>query len=157
LVAARRWDVYKDAFEDAVHFNDYIDATSGHLMWTATRLLGDSDETTTRDFAHAAGIANWFRAIPALEEHNRKPLVDGSVEGVAEIAQTALNRLNRAKAARKNISKTASAGLIAGYNARPVLCWAKQAPNSVVNAALEPNPFRDRLRFAHVSLRGWWV
>ena len=44
LVAARRWDIYKDAFEDAAHFDDYIDATSGHLMWTAARLLGAADE-----------------------------------------------------------------------------------------------------------------
>mgnify|MGYP003628551030 FL=1 len=32
LVAARRWDVYKDGFEDAEHFKEYLDATAGELM-----------------------------------------------------------------------------------------------------------------------------
>ena len=32
LAAARRWDIYRDAFEDAAHFDAYIDQTAGHLM-----------------------------------------------------------------------------------------------------------------------------
>ena len=76
LVAARRWDIYKDAFEDAAHFDDYIDATSGHLMWTGARLLGAADEGVVRDHAYGVGVANLFQAIPALEAQGRKPLRD---------------------------------------------------------------------------------
>ena len=39
LVALRRWDIYSDAFEDAGHLDEYIDATAGALIWTAARLL----------------------------------------------------------------------------------------------------------------------
>jgi phytoene synthase len=157
LIASRRWDIYKDAFEDAAHFDDYIDATSGHLMWTAARLLGAADEKTIRDFAYSAGISNWFRAIPALEGYNRKPLVDGSTVGVKALADAAMTRLGAAKTNRRLVSKAAASALIAGYNARPTLSVVAKAPNAVAHGLLEPIPLRGRFRFLHVSLRGWWV
>ena len=40
MVAARRWDIYKDAFEDEDHFADYLEATGGVLMWAAAENLG---------------------------------------------------------------------------------------------------------------------
>jgi hypothetical protein len=156
LIAARRWDVYKDAFEDQGHFDDYIDATSGHLMWTAARLLGSAKVGAVRDFAYATGIANMFQAIPALEEQGRKPLVAGSTEAVKAVAQDALTRLGRAKVARKDISVESGAALIAGYHARPVLKAVVKSPGLVAQGGLSPNPARDSLRFANVGLRGWW-
>ncbi|NHX28333.1 squalene/phytoene synthase family protein, partial [Escherichia coli] len=67
LAAARRWECYRDPFEDEADFDRYIDATSGHLVWTAARLLGARDEAPLRDYAYATGVANWLRAIPELE------------------------------------------------------------------------------------------
>ncbi|WP_108815001.1 squalene/phytoene synthase family protein [Loktanella sp. Alg231-35] len=156
LIAARRWDVYKDAFEDQGHFEEYIDATSGHLMWTAARLLGDAKETVVRDFAYAVGIANMFQAIPALEAQGRKPLVAGSPEAVKTLAEDALARLDRSKMNRHSVSNGSGAALIAGYHARPVLQAVIKAPGLVAQDALNPNPARDSLRFANVNLRGWW-
>ena len=51
LAAARRWDIYKDAFEDEAHFARYMDQTAGNLTWVAARSLGPADETTVRDAA----------------------------------------------------------------------------------------------------------
>ena len=31
-VAARRWDIYRDPFEDEAHFDAYLDQTSGRLL-----------------------------------------------------------------------------------------------------------------------------
>ena len=73
LVAARRWDIYKDPFEDAEHFARYIDQTAGHLMWVAARRLGATQEAIVRDAAYATGIAAWLCAIPNLEEAGRVP------------------------------------------------------------------------------------
>ena len=126
-------------------------------MWTAARLLGGADENTVRQYAYGVGVANWFRAIPALEEHNRKPLIDGSIEGVRALADKAQERLHAASKARKTVSKTAAAALVSGYNADPTLKRVTRDPNTVVMSGLEPDPLRDRLRFLHVSLRGWWV
>lgn len=156
LIAARRWDVYTDAFEDQGHFDEYINATSGHLMWTAARLLGDAKESTVRDFAYAVGVANIFQAIPALEAQGRKPLIDGTAGAVKSLAEQALSRMKHATSARRGVSKAAAPALIAGYHARPILGAVHADPGRVVADALSPNPARDSLRFANVNLRGWW-
>jgi phytoene/squalene synthetase len=156
LIAARRWDVYKDPFEDQAHFDDYIDATSGHLMWTAARLLGAHDEGTVRDFACGVGVANIFQAYPALTAQGRVPFSDTSEDAIKGLALRATGRLDAAKASRKSVSKTAGAALIAGYHARPVLKMVQATPARVAADAIDVNPATDSLRFVNVSLRGWW-
>ena len=90
-VAARRWDIYKDAFEDQAHMDAYIDQTSGHLMWTAAEVLGapKEAEAAVRDLAFAAGCAAFLRAVPALAEAGRIPLLDGTHAGLAALARRA--------------------------------------------------------------------
>jgi phytoene synthase len=156
LIAARRWDVYKDGFEEPAHFDDYINATSGHLMWTAARLLGDAEEATVRDFAFGVGAGNIFQAYPALDAQGRKPLIDGSNTGIMALAVCALDRMNAAAKRRKTVSKTAGVALVAGYHARPVLQIVRSNPALVVQDALDTNPARDSLRFLNITLRGWW-
>lgn len=156
LIGVRRWDIYKDRFEDQGHFDEYINATSGHLMWTAARLLGDADEAVVRDFACGVGIANIFQAVPALEAQGRRPLRDSSRDGVLALAKTAVNRIDSAAARRHSVSKQAGAALVAGYHARPVLGMVQRNPDQVAQDALNTNPARDSLRFLNVSLRGWW-
>jgi len=156
LVAARRWDVYKDPFDDVAHFAEYITATSGHLIWTAARLLGPAEEAVVRDFAFGVGIANIFQAYPVLTERGRAPLPDPSADGIEALAGDALSRMGQAAQARKSVSKASGAALIAGYHARPVLKMVKAAPDRVAADALDRNPAADSLRFLNVSLRGWW-
>jgi hypothetical protein len=156
LIAARRWDIYKDAFEDQGHFDGYINATSGNLMWTAARLLGDAQEDVVRDFAYAVGVANMFQAIPALEAQDRKPLLDGTPAGVKALATQARERIFAAAATRQAVSQGAGAALLAGYHAKPILNAVVKDPTRVVADALDTNPARDSLRFLNVSLRGWW-
>ncbi len=90
-VAARRWDIYRDAFADSAHFDAYIEQSSGHLMWTAARLLGAVDEAGTRKLAHAFGIAAFLRAIPKLEAAGRIPLLDGTSAGIRSLAEEGIN------------------------------------------------------------------
>ena len=156
LVAARRWDCYTDPFADPAHFDSYIDATSGNLMWVSARLLGQAEEGVVRDFAYGVGAANLFRAIPDLEERGRKPLLDGSEAAVKALAQRAADRLDRARKARGTVSKEAGAALLSGYLARPVLRQVLAQPGKVARGALGLPPFREQLRFAHLALRGWW-
>ncbi len=151
LVAARRWDVYKDAFEDAAHLDEYINATSGGLLWTAARLLGPAEEQPVRDFATGVGIANLLRAVPELESRSRIPLIDGTPQGVRDLAQKGLDLLYRAAEARAAISPAAAPALLSGWAARPVLQQAIASPQRVVDGALSPG----NLRFTYVALRGW--
>lgn len=157
LIAARRWDVYKDAFDDADHFRNYIDATSGHLMWTAARLLGAARETVVRDFAYGVGVANFLRGIPALEQSGRIPLVDGSHAGVQALAEAGIGRITNARRARRDVSKQAAAALLAGHAAPRVLARTARSPSAVADGTLDPGPVHQSLRLLHVSLRGWWA
>ena len=110
-----------------------------------------------RDFAFASGSANLLRAVPDLEERGRKPLLDGTVAGVKAFATTAKARLDRAISARAQVPAGAGVALVSGYRAKPVLNAAIKNPASVAAGGLDAGaPIGDALRFANVSLRGWW-
>jgi len=156
LVAARRWDIYKDPFEDAGHFAEYVQATSGHLMFTAARLLGTVEESVVRDFAYAVGVANLFQAYPALTAQDRKPFINPSGPELKNLAVDALDRMDRAARKRRAVTKSAHPALVAGYHARPVLRRVAKQPSLVLQDGLDRNPAADSLRFLNVSLRGWW-
>ncbi|KIN64802.1 Phytoene/squalene synthetase [Sulfitobacter noctilucicola] len=156
LVAARRWDIYKDAFEDEAHFARYIDQTSGHLTWAAAQALGSADEATVRDAAYAAGIAAWLRAIPELEARGRIPLLDGTPQGVRDLAAGALERLQKARANRRLVSRAARPGLLHIGPAEPILKAAIENADAVIEGRL-PDPVEDdRLRLGLRALTGRW-
>lgn len=148
LVAARRWDVYKEAFEDEAHFERYMDQTAGHLTWVAAQVLGEADEGVVRDAAHAAGVAAWLRAIPELEARGRVPLMDGTADGVASLARGAMERLASARRNRRKVSKAARPAMLHVGQADIVLQAAVREPRSVAEGRL-PDPV--------ASDRGlWW-
>lgn len=156
LIAARRWDIYQDPFEDSAHFESYLQATSGHLMLTAARLLGPVDEAVLRDFAYAVGVANLFQAAPALIAKGRQPFLDQSHDGLRALARQALARLDAARKARRGVSPAAAPALMAGYHARPILRMALAEPARIAADRLIINPATDSLRFLRLSLTGWW-
>jgi 15-cis-phytoene synthase len=156
LVAARRWDIYRDAFEDAEHFDRYIDQTAGHLMLVAARRLGPVDEAVIRDAAYASGIAAWFRAIPDLVEKGRVPLIDGTPDGLRDLAGRALDRLNRARRARGKVSRAATPALMSLAGAGQVLRAARKEPARVADGTL-PDPGQGpSAAFALRALTGRW-
>ena len=156
LVAARRWDVYKDAFEDAAHFERYIDQTSGNLTWIAARVLGTAEESTVRDAAYGAGVAAWLRAIPELEAAGRVPLLDGTSEGVKALATGALTRLERARKNRRSVSKPARAALWHVGAAETILRAAAGVP-ALVGEGMLPDPVEaDRFGLASRVFLGRW-
>jgi hypothetical protein len=136
LVAARRWDIYRDPFEDAADLTRYIDQTAGHLMWVAASLLGQASEAPVRQAAYAAGIGAWLRAIPSLEEAGRVPLLDGTPNGVVELAQGGLLALKDARASRAKIGRSCGPALLGATAAEPALVYAKSYPQAVVDGAL---------------------
>ncbi|RYH03460.1 phytoene synthase [Salipiger sp. IMCC34102] len=154
LIAARRWDVYSDTFEDQAHFEAYIDATSGGLMWTAARLLGAEAEAPVRDIAYGSGVAGFLQAIPALEEAGRKPLIDGTPEGVRSLARSALARLKQGRAAQKAVAAPARPALLPAHASVAVLRRAAKMPELVVKGALAPSALRDRMALARAALTG---
>jgi phytoene/squalene synthetase len=152
FVAIRRWDIYKDAFENADHFARYIDQTAGHLMVTAAQRLGPCDESVVREVAYAGGIATWLQAVPRLEEAKRIPMVDGRSDAIQELAQTALDRLASARKLRGAVSKAARPALWPAIGADKVLKQVVSNPNIVAAGAIEPTMGN----IAWVALTGRW-
>lgn len=139
LVVARRWDIYKDAFEDAGHLDEYLNATSGNLIATGARLLGATDVERFQRFGYGVGVANVLRAVPELEDRGRKPLVDGTQDGVKELAlrgQKALGRRLRHPVA------------VTGFMARRVLTRATREPAAVAYGLLETGPICTSIALA---------
>jgi len=152
LIAARRWEIYKEPHKDQAALDQYISDTSAGLIWLAAQALGVAEEhrIAIMDFGFAAGVAALFRAIPALENAQKYPLVDGTPDGVAALAQTALARLKAAK----GMPKSAGAALRAGWMAEYTLRVAARSPELVATGGLEAAEFSKKIKLLWMSLTG---
>ncbi|GAA6197019.1 squalene/phytoene synthase family protein [Pseudophaeobacter arcticus] len=144
MAEARRWDIYKDPFEDEPGFDHYIDATSGGLMWMAAASLGQADEAVVRKYAYGVGIANWFRAIPELVSHSRIPLLDGTPEGLRQLARKGLEHIQQAEEHRALVSKESGWALLSGWQAKAILKQALSQPDRIAEGSLGQSEFRRR-------------
>jgi phytoene/squalene synthetase len=143
MIGARRWDIYKEPFEDADHLNEYLDQTSGHLMWAAALISGADKqlETAVRDVAYGLGVANWLQAVPAYVDKGRVPLLDGRDEGVRDLAQAGLDRLNKAKATNFGAALPA---VRTAWQAKAILRQVVSDPARVAEGSLGQSEFAKR-------------
>ncbi len=149
LIAVRRWDCYKDPFEDASHLERYLRQTSGALMHTAAEILGASRGAAEAGFG--LGIASWMMAVPALEAQKRVPLVDGSPEGIAALAKDGVAALKTARSLHSDRSATPAFWPASG--AVQILNAAVSQPGRVASGTL-PEP--SILKFAIKAALGRW-
>lgn len=158
LITARHWDIYREPFADAAAFDAYLEDTAATLVCVAGRALGASDEAVPvlRDAGWAFGLANYLRAIPALEAAGRVPLVDGRAEAIRDLAGGGLARLARARAARGLVPRAACPALFAGFRAEPALRAALADPGRVGAGALPVVGLRDSLRLTLMAATGRW-
>jgi len=156
MAEARRWDIYRDPFEDQTALDAYIDATAGGVMWMAAATLGAAahEEKAVRDFAYGAGLATYLQAIPELVTHKRIPLLDGTHAGLRELA-----RNGRAKiaAARKNgVTRLAVPALLTGWQADAILAQVERQPERVEQGALGLSEFHKRSSLMLRAMTGRW-
>lgn len=147
LIEARRWDVYKEPFQDQAALEAYLEDTAGGLMWLAVQATGGRDEATARAWGWALGLANFLRAVPELEAKGRIPLVDGRPEAVADLARQGLARIDRA-------GRVQNPALLAAWMARPLLRQVAQEPQRVAAGAVSLSEFSRRARLAWAGVRG---
>ena len=152
LVAARRWDIYRDAFEDEAHFDAYINETAGHLMWALAMSLGAraTAEGAVRDLAYAAGVAAFLRAVPALADAGRIPMLDGTPDGVRALAERAQQRLVRPK-----VPTVARPALWPAIGAKATLNQAMRDPMAVADNRLSQGVPPARLSASALTGRLW--
>ena len=152
LVVARRWDIYKDPFEDEAAFRRYLDDTTGTLLVTAAEALGAANPTVVREFAFAHALVRWFQAIPELENQGRQPLVDGRAQAVADLAGEALTRRRAAQNQQGQISKASRAALFCCWQDEALLRQVVQDPMRVADGSLGVSEFAKKTSLLRVSL-----
>jgi phytoene synthase len=153
LVAARRWDIYKDPFEDDAQFTNYLERTSGSLLFAASSALGQADREMCRDIGYADGLARFLQAIPALEEAKRIPLLDGRSAALQALAAEGLARLARAREQR---SKLVASALLTTWQAGGILRQVANEPERVGAGALGLSGFASSARLSYVAMTGRW-
>ena len=143
LIVSRRWDIYSEPHDNAFAFADYIMHTSGNLMALACLAIGmdAADTASAQEYGYGDGIARLFLAIPELENVQRKPLVDGRVESVQKLAQSALDRMNVTFTDKKPTPALRTAWIAQG-----ILKSAARNPSLVGAGALETTQGRRKLR-----------
>ncbi len=156
MAEARRWDIYRDPFADEAGFDHYMDKTAGSVMWLSARSLGAADEDTVRAIGYAHGLANWMRAIPALEKARRVPLLDGTLDGVQALAARGLDRLSQARKQRNKISTAARPALMAAWQAQGILEQVYREPQRVAEGELVLSEFSKRFGLLWRSTTGRW-
>ncbi|QYX57411.1 squalene/phytoene synthase family protein [Roseovarius sp. SCSIO 43702] len=154
LVLARRWDIYREPFEDEAAFRRHLDHTAGHLLRAAVRSLGGEAGQAVRDAGFAQGVAAWFRAVPALEAAGRIPLVDGREGAVRALAEEGLERLTAAR--RAGVAPAARPAMVALWQVEGVLRRAARHPARVKDGTLAPAPVADQLGLMATALSGRW-
>ena len=156
IAAARRWDIYRDPFEDRAAFDAYLDDTAGGLMWLAALALGagPASEAAVRDAGWAMGLAAYLRAVPVLEDRGRVPLVDGRPQAVAALAGEGLARLARAR--RAGVPNVAVPALWAGWQTRGLLALVQREPGRVAAGVVQLTEFRRRGGLLWCALTGRW-
>ncbi|SLN46447.1 Squalene/phytoene synthase [Roseovarius albus] len=154
LIAARRWDIYKEPFEDTAHFQSYLKDAAGNLLAVALRSTGTQCDTLAREFGYAQGVANWLRAVPNLEAAGRIPLVDGRPETVGKLAHEGLQFLHAARANKSSIPKQSQPALLPLWQTSGVLKRAARSPAKVGLGQLEVSPFRQNLGLLKATVFG---
>lgn len=154
MAAARRWDIWREPFEDRAAFDAYLDDTAGGLMWLAACATGapPQAEPAARALGQAAGLAAFLRAVPELKARGRQPLLDDSPQALSALAHDGLTRLAQARRTRRQLGPAA----LAAWPAAPILHQAATTPERVAAGQLTPSEFTRRGRLLWVATTGRW-
>jgi|GEM_PF-46562 len=166
LIEARRFDIYREPYQNRSGFNLYISNTSGNVMELAGRAVGASDLTPFQEVGWASGLANLMGALPELYAHGRDPIplgpidqnavIEGrfseeNVRNIRELAQEGLARLSAVEIGK--LPKTSRAPLFAAWNAKRVLRAVERAPETALRRDTSASQFRRAASLFWLNLR----
>ncbi|MFN3724258.1 MAG: phytoene/squalene synthase family protein [Paracoccaceae bacterium] len=156
MIEARRWDVYRDPFEDQAAMDAYLEDTGAGLMWLSACALGApaGAEPAVRAYGWASALAAYLRAIPDLAARGRVPLLDGRPQAVAHLAVRGLIRLDSARKATATVPRAIRPALLAGWQAEGLLKQASRTPAAVAEGRLQLSDFVRRGRLLWQATTG---
>jgi phytoene/squalene synthetase len=148
IIAARRWDIYREGFASVDELWAQLDATGGGLMWASCLALGGADEAAARSVGRAGALAGWLTAVPELEARGRLPLPEGA--DLARLARDGLAML-RVRAGGPGVP-----ALRAAWRAGAILGQVAASPARVRDGSLGTSEFARRGSLMWRALRGVW-
>jgi phytoene/squalene synthetase len=158
MIEARRWDIYREPFQDRAAFDSYLEDTGAGLMWLAASALGAPPEAepAARAAGWATGLAAFLRAVPELEARGRRPLADTRAEAVAGLARDGLARLAEARRGRGRVPPGAGAAFLSGWQTEALLRQVLADPRRVPEGTLGLSEFARRGGLAWAAITGRW-
>lgn len=151
LVEARRLDIPRERLSE---LDAYLEDSSAGLMWAAALVAGAPPvaETAFRALGWAMGLANFLRALPALQARGWQP-IDAAPEALRERALEGLNHLAIARAQRGAMGAAAPVA-VTGWQAGGLLRMAADNPGRVIEGTLQLSEFRRRGGLLWTALTG---
>ena len=172
LIEARRFDIYREGHSGMPAFDTYINATSGNLMRLAAMCLGTKDLACIADFGYGVGVANLWRALPALYAAGRHPVPvdcaldrnavaggevpDNLSDALRAISANAISKVKSARKLRTQVPTPALPALLAGWQVMVPLTMVKAQPQNSLRQPLETSEFQKKLALLWRSSTGRW-
>lgn len=151
-IEVRRWDIYREPFEDAAHLRDYLHQTGGVFYRVVAQTIG-GNAAGAEEIGFAVAVANWLRAVPELERRGRVPLLDGRAEGVRALAEQGLDALKQGR--RAGPDALTRKALLPGWQAEVLLRHAVSQPGRVAEGSLGQSEGRKKASLLWKALSGW--
>lgn len=148
---ARRADCWTDPFEDTAQLRAYLEASSGAVFEAAGQVAG-VECSALRAYGAAAGLANWFLALPELVARGRLGLADMDALALGHLARDGLGWLGDAEAELRKAERSARVAALAGFRARSVLKTAAKSPARILAGDLGSSEFARRFALLRAGL-----
>jgi len=149
LVAARRWDLYSEPFEDDAHFLEYTERTGGVLTESVAAALSAPTDSLSdfRSVGQSSAIAKFFVASAELTARGKQVFVGDPKAFVERHARGAWSRLT---SVLPKVKRHPAA--FETFAAEFLLKRALIDPQSVLDGTLQASQFRTRFRLLRASL-----
>ncbi|MBV1862977.1 MAG: squalene/phytoene synthase family protein [Rhodobacteraceae bacterium] len=158
MITARRWEIYREPHADMAAFERFIDNTAGGVLQMAVRVLGQGgdlpDAKVLAAHGFGRGVAAWLRAVPALEQYSRVPLLDRSEDAMRVLAKRALHASQNVRPILRRSDKCYLPALRSGWTAPVILRKAMAEPSRVLQGGLVPSGASARLSLMWKTMVG---
>ncbi len=169
MFEARMEDISPDP---VANLERYLTDTSSALMELAAQSLGAAPHPAIADMGFASGAANLLVALPELAargyaalpqmtpkdrvEAGEARLTQNNERGIKELAQSGLDRLMKARIARRAVDPAANPALLSAWKAESILKHAQARPQDVLTGNLNTSEFRSKAALILRATTGRW-